>query len=127
MRLLNRRLAIVAAALLLGGLVLLSGGCGGPPPGEVHVTITGMAFNPANIVISPGTKVVWMNASSAAHTSTSKDWTMKAFMNKSLPSTAWNSFPLNPGQSFSRTFDQKGSFDYFCMVHPYMKGNVTVK
>ena len=35
--------------------------------------------------------------------------------------------PMNPGDEFERTFDTVGIFDYFCMVHPYMTGTVTVQ
>ena len=30
------------------------------------------------------------------------------------------------GTSFSHTFDDLGVYDYFCMVHPWMQGKVTV-
>jgi len=31
------------------------------------------------------------------------------------------------GSSFSHTFDAAGTFDYFCMVHPWMQGTVIVE
>ena len=31
------------------------------------------------------------------------------------------------GQSFSHTFDTEGTYDYFCMVHPWMQGIVVVQ
>ena len=30
------------------------------------------------------------------------------------------------GQTFEFTFDESGTFDYFCMVHPWMTGKVIV-
>jgi hypothetical protein len=33
---------------------------------------------------------------------------------------------LEPGAVFTRTFDEIGSFDYSCVVHPSMTGTVTV-
>jgi len=33
---------------------------------------------------------------------------------------------MTKGQSFSHTFDTDGTYDYFCMVHPWMQGIVTV-
>jgi len=30
------------------------------------------------------------------------------------------------GATFSHTFDTEGTFDYFCMVHPWMQGTVIV-
>jgi plastocyanin len=34
---------------------------------------------------------------------------------------------LLPGASFSRRFDQPGTYDYNCSVHPYMTGRVVVR
>ena len=31
------------------------------------------------------------------------------------------------GASFSHTLDSAGTFDYFCMVHPWMTGTVIVE
>ena len=33
---------------------------------------------------------------------------------------------LDPGQTFSHTFDTEGAFDYFCAIHPDMVGSVSV-
>ncbi len=35
--------------------------------------------------------------------------------------------PLLPGAKFARTFDQAGSYDYICAVHPYMSGRIVVR
>jgi len=34
---------------------------------------------------------------------------------------------LNNNQSFSYTFNDSGSFDYHCAIHPHMMGQVIVK
>ena len=41
---------------------------------------------------------------------------------------SFNSGDLNPGQSFSHTFTQSGTFSYYCQPHRFvgMKGTVTV-
>ena len=33
---------------------------------------------------------------------------------------------MMPGQSFSHTFDDSGVYDYYCIIHSWMKGTVTV-
>jgi len=38
----------------------------------------------------------------------------------------WDSETLQPGESFSFTFDTPGTFPYFCHIHPFMMGSVTV-
>src|SRR3989344_1851665 len=42
------------------------------------------------------------------------------------PSGMFDSSLLIGGNSFEHTFDSSGSVDYFCMVHPWMTGNVQV-
>jgi plastocyanin len=78
------------------------------------VTISNMAFGPASVTIPVGTKVTWTNTDPAAHTATADGGT-------------FNSGHLNPGQSFTYTFDKAGTFDYHCQYHPYMKGTITVQ
>ena len=39
----------------------------------------------------------------------------------------WDSGLMLSGQSFSHTFDTEGTYDYFCMVHPWMAGTVVVQ
>jgi plastocyanin len=34
---------------------------------------------------------------------------------------------LLPGSTFERTFDQPGTYEYVCAVHPYMTGKVVVR
>jgi plastocyanin len=78
------------------------------------VTISNMAFSPATVTIPLGTKVTWTNTDPVAHTVTAVGG-------------AFNSGHLNPGQTFSYTFDKAGTFDYACTYHPYMKGTITVQ
>ena len=33
----------------------------------------------------------------------------------------------HPGQRFTRSYAEAGTFDYVCSVHPYMTGKVTVR
>jgi hypothetical protein len=64
------------------------------------------------VVVAVGTKVIWQNNDNTQHTTTSVDG-------------IWDSNILNPGQSFSFTFTQTGTFNYICNVHP-MTGTVVV-
>jgi len=40
---------------------------------------------------------------------------------------SWNSDYLEPGDTFSRTFTDPGSFDYLCDLHPGMVGVIDVQ
>ncbi len=79
-----------------------------------QIQIRGMNFHPDTVTVAPGTTVTWTNDDSFAHTTTSD-------------TKLWDSGLLQPGKSFSHTFDKPGSFPYHCAVHTFMTGTVTVK
>jgi hypothetical protein len=76
-------------------------------------------FIPASVSIKKGDIVSWKNNDSAAHTVTSGS-------PEDGPSGIFDSSLLIGGGSFEHTFDSSGSYDYFCMVHPWMTGDVQV-
>jgi plastocyanin len=84
-----------------------------PSDDEVAVSITNMAFAPSERQITVGTTVVWTNDEPIPHTVTSNDGTLA-------------SDTLQVNDTFRHTFGSPGSFDYFCAIHPNMKGNITV-
>ena len=76
-------------------------------------------FIPSPVTIPVGGTVTWENNDTAAHTSTAGSATEG-------PSGVFDSSLIMAGSSFSHTFDSAGTFDYFCMVHPWMAGTVIV-
>jgi plastocyanin len=79
---------------------------------------TSSCYSPNTLTVKTGTKVVWTNADSAAHTVTSgKDAT---------PDGTFDSGLIMAGKSFQYTFKSAGTYNYYCMVHPWMTGTVTV-
>ncbi len=76
-------------------------------------------FSPADITINAGDKVEWMNVDTAAHTVTGGS-------PANGPSGVFDSSLVMASASFAFTFNDAGSYDYFCMVHPWMTGSVTV-
>ena len=82
---------------------------------NMTVSIKNFAFNPPNITVAPGTTVTWVNNDQTAHTATATD-----------PSGVFDSGELQPGQSYSFTFDKPGTYAYHCEIHPDMTGTVTV-
>ena len=77
-------------------------------------------FIPNIATVEIGGTVTWENGDTAAHTSTAGSATEG-------PSGVWDSSLIMAGSSFSHTFDAAGTFDYFCMVHPWMAGTVIVE
>lgn len=101
---------------------------GGPYTDKVSAELgsadanTGKGFSPIEIIISVGTTVVWTNDDTAGHTITSGNPGDADF-----GSVFDSGFPLiQPGKTFEYTFDTVGEFPYFCQVHPWMTGKVTV-
>lgn len=80
----------------------------------VKVSIKNFAFAPTPLTVKKGTTVIWTNDDSAPHTVTS------------VSGGPLNSGTLSTGNTFSFVFSQAGSFDYFCTIHPTMKGRVIV-
>ena len=76
-------------------------------------------YLPQDITISTGDTVLWDNVDNAAHTVTGGS-------PSDGPSGVFDSSLLMAGLDYSFTFDDAGSYDYFCMVHPWMVGSVTV-
>ena len=77
-------------------------------------------FIPSPVTINVGGIVTWENNDTAAHTATGGSATEG-------PSGVFDSSLIMAGSSFSHTFDAAGTFDYFCMVHPWMAGIVIVE
>jgi plastocyanin len=101
-------------------VVLDGGGLTGLPSmaisqGAHHqVLIQNATFAPLEISIKPGDTVTWVNHDGGPHTATSiryfqdEDDISHVFIGES-----WDSGYIEPGQSFSRTFDTEGTFEYF--------------
>jgi amicyanin len=83
-------------------------GAGDPP-----VSIKDFAFGPQVVTIGVGDSVTWTNDDGAPHTVTFKDGSA-------------GSKSIFPNQTFARTFDKPGTYEYFCSFHPFMTGRVVV-
>lgn len=79
------------------------------------VTIADYAYRPATLTVSPGTRVTFTNHDSTAHTATSKQ------------PGAFDTEPIQPGKSASVTLRRPGTYAYYCVFHPFMKGTIVVK
>jgi plastocyanin len=80
---------------------------------------TSQCYIPTSISINVGDTVSWSNDDTAAHTVTSGSPTQG-------PDGNFDSSLFMAGTTFDVTFDTAGSNDYFCMVHPWMTGNILV-
>ena len=81
---------------------------------------TNSCFIPNPVTVEVGTIVTWDNTDNAAHTAS-------AGTSADGPSGVFDSSLIMAGQSYSYTTDTVGTFDYFCMVHPWMTGTLIVE
>lgn len=79
--------------------------------GNIRVDIANFQFGPQSVQIKPGQTVTWIQSDNAPHT---------------VSGQGFDSGTLSNGQQFSRRFDQAGSFDYYCKLHPNMQATVIV-
>jgi plastocyanin len=66
--------------------------------------------------------VTWTNADTETHTVTSGNLETGSFIGK-----LFDSGFLAPAKTYEHIFKDKGIFDYFCTLHPFMKAKVIVK
>jgi plastocyanin len=77
------------------------------------VTIDGMQFTPAKLVVKPGDRVVWVNHDLVAHTATAAG--------------RFDSGTLAAGHRWTWKASGHGSIDYVCTLHPTMKATLVVE
>jgi plastocyanin len=115
MKYLHGRPRVIVVTLIALSVATLSFGLGvrGASAQDTTVGIVDFAFEPASLTVSAGSTVTWINNGAVPHTATSD-------------SGAFDSGVLQPGASFSHTFDTAGTFSYLCTIHPNMTGSITV-
>ena len=77
-------------------------------------------YTPPTLTVPTGATVTWKNADSTLHTVTSGS------AESGESGTVFDSSYLAAGKTFQWTFPTAGTFDYYCTLHPFMKGQVVV-
>ena len=88
-----------------------------PGPDSAIVIIRGFAYEPAQLEVAPGTRIVWINCEpegTPGHTTTAED-------------ESWDSQTLQTGDVFSTEAPEPGAHDYFCRPHPFIRGRIVVQ
>ncbi|MHB1346830.1 MAG: cupredoxin domain-containing protein [Candidatus Humimicrobiaceae bacterium] len=118
----NKKSLIVAVFLMAAVLIISLVACGGGAQSSDNtkqasntadgnnVILKNNRFSPASLTIKVGTTVTWTNEDGFIHTVTSGT-------SPSDPSGLFDSGNLNGGDTFSFTFDEAGTYDYFCIPH----------
>ncbi|WP_428326257.1 plastocyanin/azurin family copper-binding protein [Nitrosopumilus sp.] len=81
---------------------------------------TNECYIPYHVTAPAGTEIVWSNDDTAAHTVTSGT-------PADGPDGIFDSSILAGGLTFSVTLDEPGEYPYYCIVHPWMVGNITIE
>ena len=113
---------LLGPALLL---TILAVGCApqpatspSPAVAGTQISIKGFAFNPNQPSVTKGATITWTNDEGTTHTITS-----------GVPGTPSGKFnqSVDAGRTFSFTFTDTGTYEFFCSIHNSMRGAVTVK
>lgn len=110
---------LVAAALLLTTT-------GATAQEAADVEVVDVAFEPSDVTIEAGGTVTWTQTGSLPHTVTADDGSFD-----SHPDCSGGSDCMASGDTFSQTFDEPGTYAYYCRIHggpggTGMAGTVTV-
>jgi len=101
--------ALAVAALAAGALASQ-----GAPAADAKVQIDQYAFLPQRITVKPGTTVTWTNDDDETHTVTATD-------------RAYTSSGLEHAERYAHRFTARGTYTYFCALHPHMTATVVVR
>ncbi len=114
------KMAYHVVPLVIAALGLLSwsrspGAAAAAPRPVTHtVTIEGMSFQPAMLIVKAGDSVLWVNKDPFPHTATSE-------------AGGFDSGAIPPDQSWTYTPETKGDFPYVCTLHLTMKAMLRVE
>jgi plastocyanin len=109
-----------AVAVLLLALAFAVTGCATKPN---TISVHDLVFDPPTLTVGVGTTVTWVNNDETAHMIRTDDFGTQG---KSQVGQ-FTSDPLNPGESFSHTFDAAGTFGYGDPLQNYMSATIVVK
>ena len=79
----------------------------------ITIDIKSFKYNAADVTISVGDTVIWVNQDRARHTATARDG-------------SFNTGTLKKGTSNQITLTDAGTFEYFCKFHRNMVGRIIV-
>ena len=83
------------------------------PPSHT-VTIASFAFSPKVLTVNAGDSVTFVNKDQEAHTVVATN-------------RAFSSSGLDTNDAWTVRLTKPGTYDYFCSLHPYMKGELIVR
>ena len=101
---------------------------GTPPPDNAVSIVPGAsgladkAYSPSPLTVKVGDTVTWINNDFEQHTVTSGTGISDPSSGQEL-----NSYLMSFGGQYEHTFTEAGQYEYYCQVHPMMRGEVVVE
>jgi amicyanin len=102
---------VLAALIALMALVVMNGNANAA---DAQVKIANFTFEPPVLTVKVGTTVTWVNDDDIPHLVSEKDGKFR-------------SSALDTDATFSQTFKDAGTIEYFCVLHPHMTGKIVVE
>ena len=126
--------SIMTAALLsVDGEVLIKE----LPPNTVDMPIgagvpgcetNNMCYTPTHLTVHPGTTVTWINSDGSIPHTVTVGWVDSESIGLDYPGgNGFDSDFMSGGAEFEHTFEVPGEYDYYCQLHPWMIGSITVE
>ena len=87
-------------------------------------------YDPPVMSITTGDTIIWYNDDKEGHTVTSGEGSGRyGWMSDNFGKSNdyFDSGRFMPGESWSFTFDDSGTFSYYCTIHPWMEGVIVVE
>ena len=104
----------IIATIFMGPVIDTMSALAAVAADAAEIKIENFAFTPQELTVPVGATVTWLNSDDVPHSVVDKN---KLFRSKAL----------DTNNSFSFTFANAGTYDYFCGLHPHMTGKIIVK
>ena len=98
---------------VLGAGVVIVVGSRSAGATDAQVVVDNFSFAPTPLSVKAGTTVTWVNYDDIPHSIV-------------CPQLKVKSSPMDTNDSFAYRFEQAGTYDYICGLHPHMHGQVVV-
>ena len=80
---------------------------------EAQIVVDNFTFAPTPLNVTVGTTVTWVNHDDIPHSIV-------------CPTLKVKSHPMDTDESFAYKFEQAGTYDYICGLHPHMHWQIVV-
>ena len=125
--------AAMAALQLVDGEVMMKE----LPPNTVDMPVgagvpgcetNDMCFTPTHLTVHAGTTVTWINSDGSIPHTVTAGWPDSDSIGLDYPGgNGFDSDFMSGGAEFAHTFEIPGEYDYWCQLHPWMIGSITVE